>query len=232
MKDITVFKNVAFGELEIIEENDKFWFPAVRCAEILGYQNPRDAVLRHCKGDGVVKHDVIDSLGRIQEKKYITEGNLYRLIVNSQLETAQRFESWVFDEVLPMIRKTGGYKAEKSPFERAAMLAKCPNSRLEIVLDVLRRGGYEVPDVDKNGKICKKEHNSDVINTLIDLVENHGVYKGDIAHRMDVTYSAICMYMSGKRYPSKKHEKKLIEVLEYYKEKIAKEQAGEETSPA
>lgn len=61
------------------------------------------------KKDGVAKCDVIDRLGRTQEMKYIDEGNLYRLIVSSKLPAAEKFERWVFEEVLPSIRKTGCY---------------------------------------------------------------------------------------------------------------------------
>ncbi len=95
-----------FGELDILQDGEKFWFPASKCAEILGYRNTRDAVLRHCKG--VVKHDMVTTRG-IQEKSYISEGDLYRLIIRSKLESAQRFEAWVFDTVLPSLRKHGAF---------------------------------------------------------------------------------------------------------------------------
>ncbi len=95
-----------FGELDIICEDEKFWFPATKCAEILGYRNTRDAVLRHCKG--VVKHDMVTTRG-VQQKSYIPEGDLYRLIIRSKLESAQRFEAWVFDTILPSIRKHGAF---------------------------------------------------------------------------------------------------------------------------
>lgn len=75
----------------------------------MGYSNPQKAVRDNCKEDGCTKCDVIDRLGRTQEMKYIDEGNLYRLIVSSKLPAAEKFERWVFDEVLPTIRKTGGY---------------------------------------------------------------------------------------------------------------------------
>lgn len=107
VNSIELFTNSEFGELEIIEVDGKFLFPATECAMKLGYSTPRDAILRHC--DGVVKRDVIDNLGRTQQKNYITEGDLYRLIVHSKLPRAKEFEKWVFDEVLPSIRKYGVY---------------------------------------------------------------------------------------------------------------------------
>lgn len=109
MNEMQVFQNSEFGELGVLEIEGKPYFPATACAKMLGYANPRDAIGRHCVEDGVVKHDVIDNLGRTQSTKFITEGNLYRLIVHSKLPGAERFEKWVFDEVLPTIRRTGGY---------------------------------------------------------------------------------------------------------------------------
>lgn len=76
-------------------------------AKALGYSNPRKAILDHCKG--VTKRDTPTSSG-IQSMSYINEGDLYRLIMKSKLPSAEKFESWVMDEVLPTIRKTGSYK--------------------------------------------------------------------------------------------------------------------------
>lgn len=113
MNELQIFKNEEFGEVQIIEESGKFEFEATGTAKLLGYGNPHDAIQRHCKKDGVVKREVIDSLGRKQEKNFINEGNLYRLITHSKLPSAEKFERWVFDDVLPAIRKTGMYIARK-----------------------------------------------------------------------------------------------------------------------
>jgi anti-repressor protein len=110
MNDLQVFKNSKFGEIRtFVEQNGSITFCGMDVAKALGYSNTRDALARHCKTDGVVNHDVIDSLGRTQQAKFISEGNLYRLIAGSHLPEAEKFESWIFDEVIPAIRKTGGY---------------------------------------------------------------------------------------------------------------------------
>jgi anti-repressor protein len=106
MNGLQVFQNSEFGELDILIEGDKAYFPATKCAEKLGYSNPIDAILRHCKG--VVKRDSLTK-GGSQQVNFITEGDLYRLIANSKLQGASKFESWVFDDVLPSIRKHGAY---------------------------------------------------------------------------------------------------------------------------
>ena len=109
MNDIQVFENNEFGKLEVLCDKEKFFFPATECATILNYVNPQKAVRDHCLEDGCTIRSVIDRLGRPQEKKYISEGNLYRLIVRSKLPKAQEFEAWVFDDILPTIRKYGVY---------------------------------------------------------------------------------------------------------------------------
>ena len=118
-QELKTFNSPIFGDLEILTIDGKEYFPASKVATILGYSNPRDAISRHCIVDTpwVVKHDVWVQTGvqtngkpsmRKTEVNFIDEGNLYRLIVKSKLPQAQQFERWVFDEVLPMIRKTGG----------------------------------------------------------------------------------------------------------------------------
>jgi prophage antirepressor-like protein len=108
------FNHSLFGEIEIVTIDGKEHFGATQAAMLLGYANPRDALIRHCREDGVVKHDVIDKLGRKQQMNLITEGNLFRLIARSKLPGAEEFEKWVFDDVLPIIRKTGSYQQPQS----------------------------------------------------------------------------------------------------------------------
>ena len=123
MNEIQIFQNGEFGEIDILVENGKEWFPAIECAKILGYVNPYDAITRHCELDGLVKREGVSNTTnqhgitseQLVEKKYIDEGNLWRLIIKSNLPSAKKFEKWVFEEVLPTIRKHGGYlTAEKT----------------------------------------------------------------------------------------------------------------------
>ena len=109
MNELQIFQNKQFGNLEILTIEGKEWFPAIKVAEILGYTNPRKAIRDHTKERGVTIRSVIDKLGRKQNKKFIDEGNLYRLITRSKLPQVDEFEEWVFEEVLPQIRRTGTY---------------------------------------------------------------------------------------------------------------------------
>jgi len=106
---LKLFQNTEFGNLEIfIDDNGKEWFPATECAERLGYRDPHQAIRKNCLEEGWSIRPV-PTPGGTQDKKYITEGNLMRLITKSKLPTAVRFERWVFDEVLPSIRRNGAY---------------------------------------------------------------------------------------------------------------------------
>ena len=118
MNDLKVFSSTEFGELGVMLINGKEYFPATQCAKILGYSNPQKAIRDHCRTDGCTKCSVIDSIGRTQQMKFINEGNLYRLIVSSKLPAAEKFERWVFDEVLPSIRKTGVYGSPNIDIEK------------------------------------------------------------------------------------------------------------------
>lgn len=115
-KEISVFENKDFGEIRTIELDGKIMFCGSDIAKALGYSEPHKAVTRHCKTDGGMFYPVIDSLGREQDAKFITEGNVYRLITHSKLPAAEDFERWLFDEVVPTIRKTGGYVANDDLF--------------------------------------------------------------------------------------------------------------------
>lgn len=122
MNKLKIFENEEFGQLSVIVKNNKEYIEAIEVATILGYSNPRDAINRHCDKDGVVFSDVGVVTGfrkdnskafQVVTKKFIDEGNLYRLIIKSKLPSAKRFEKWIMDEVLPSIRSYGTYMSEE-----------------------------------------------------------------------------------------------------------------------
>ena len=123
MNELQLFEHPEFGKIRTLEEDGKILFCGVDVARALGYSNPHDAISRHCKG--VVKREgvstTINQHGTITkqttEMAFLPEGDVYRLIVRSKLPAAETFENWVFDEVLPTIRKTGSYSANLSPAE-------------------------------------------------------------------------------------------------------------------
>lgn len=120
MNELQVFENVQFGQVRIIEENGKPLFCGSDVAKALGYMRPADALAQHCKGS--VKRRLLTAGGE-QDAKFIPEGDVYRLIARSKLPAAERFEKWVFDEVLPSIRKNGGYIAGQETMTDDELLA-------------------------------------------------------------------------------------------------------------
>lgn len=130
MNQMEIFNNPEFGSIRVIEENGKYLFCGSDVAGALGYSNPRDALRRHCKG--VVKRDTLTE-GGPQQLSFIPEGDVYRLIVHSKLPSAERFERWVFDEVLPSIRKHGAYITREKLWE----VATSPEAMMKLCSDLL-----------------------------------------------------------------------------------------------
>lgn len=115
MTDLQTFTNAAFGKIRILYEDGKPLFCGTDVCKALGYKNQHDALTRHCKG--VVKRYPLTNGGK-QQMNFLPEGDLYRLITHSKLPSAEKFERWVFDEVLPTLRQTGQYGAYPAELER------------------------------------------------------------------------------------------------------------------
>ena len=109
--DLQIFTNPVFGQIRTVTVNGAVLFGGKDVAIALGYTNPADALTRHCKG--VVNRYPLETPGGIQQIRFITEGDVYRLIVSSHLPAAEKFEAWVFDEVLPSIRRHGLYAIDE-----------------------------------------------------------------------------------------------------------------------
>lgn len=122
MTDLMIFDNPEFGKIRTIEGNGKVLFCAKDVAIALGYKDPTNAIKQHCRG--VVKRHLTDGLGRDQITNFIPEGDVYRLAAKSELPGADKFESWVFDEVLPSIRKNGGYIINQDELSPEELMAK------------------------------------------------------------------------------------------------------------
>lgn len=110
--ELQVFENSEFGRVRtLLDADGKILFCGSDVAKALGYSQTAKAVREHCKEDGCLIQTVTDGLGRTQRARFITEGNVYRLILRSKLPSAGKFEQWVVDEVLPSIRGHGAYIA-------------------------------------------------------------------------------------------------------------------------
>jgi prophage antirepressor-like protein len=116
MNELTLFNFESHQVRVVLDEHEEPWFVGKDVAEVLGYADTVNALKQHCKG--VVKRHPLQTPGGMQEVRVISEPDVFRLVVNSKLPAAEKFERWVFEEVLPSIRKTGSYTAPKGVTKR------------------------------------------------------------------------------------------------------------------
>lgn len=126
MNNVIPFNNDEFSIRVVLIDGEQ-WFVGKDAAEALGYSDTVNAIKQHCKG--VAKHHPLPTAGGVQDLRVINEPDLYRLIVGSTLPAAERFERWVFEEVLPSIRKTGSYHR---PMSQAEMFLASAQAMVEM----------------------------------------------------------------------------------------------------
>ena len=147
MQQVMLFENEEFGQLRMIFIDGKQYFMANDVAKALGYSEPKNAIARHCKG--ALKQSYLTNGGE-QEVKVIPEGDVYRLIIRSKLPKAEEFEKWVFDEVLPSIRKTGGYIQETNPYSIKEIVKE---TIYQVVPEIIK----ELEDKEERNKRAERE---------------------------------------------------------------------------
>lgn len=165
-KQIQMFKYEHDNQLDqvrTVEINGEIWFVAADVANALGYVNARKAIADHCREKGVTKRDILTSRGN-QSVTLINEPNIYRLISRSKLRSAEQFGDWLFEEVLPSIRKTGSYGIDRrktscfinryfSNFDKVKQGTFSVITELYVRLyGRLEHAGYVIPDKGWDGK--------------------------------------------------------------------------------
>ncbi len=113
---IKTFVNEEFGTVRTFMKDGQPWFVGKDVAVILGYNEPHKAIARHVDEDDGMKHPVIDSMGRTQNVTIVNESGFYSLVLASRMPNAKKFKRWVTSEVLPTIRRTGGYVGNEEMF--------------------------------------------------------------------------------------------------------------------
>ena len=191
MNQMEIFKNPEFGNVRVIDEDGKYLFCGTDVAAALGYSNPRDAIIRHCRY--VVKRDAPhpQSLDRKISMTFIPEGDLYRLIVHSKLPSAERFERWVFDEVLPSIRKHGAYITREKLWE----VATSPEALLKLCSDLLAEREKNAALREDNARLQGKAVYYDL---FIDL--RHSTNLRTTAKELDVPERRFVRFLLERRY--------------------------------
>ena len=141
MDEIQIFSNPVFGEIRVAGTADKPMFCLTDVCKSLDIKNVSDCKSR-LNQRGVVITDTIDALGRKQPTTFINEGNLYKCIFQSRKSDAVQFQDWVTDEVLPAIRKTGGYMVAKQDDTPETIMARA----ILIAQDTMKRQEKELAE--------------------------------------------------------------------------------------
>lgn len=152
MTDLQTYTNAAFGSVRVLYEDGKPLFCGADACKALGYSNQWDALKRHCRY--LVKREVPNpqSVSKKVTMNFLPEGDLYRLITHSKLPSAEKFERWVFDEVLPAIRKSGMYGADPAELERLRQ----SNQALRDWFSLLAKRKQDLVDVQKDLEDVRK----------------------------------------------------------------------------
>lgn len=123
MNELQIFNNEEFGDIRTVTINNEPWFVGKDVATSLGYERATKAIQDHVDFEDKDEVPIQDSIGRMQKTPIISESGLYALIFGSKLESAKRFKHWVTSEVLPSIRKTGGYDMKQPQGKELLALA-------------------------------------------------------------------------------------------------------------
>ena len=191
MNQMETFKNPEFGSIRVIEENGKYLFCGVDVANALGYKDSAKALKTHCTADGWAFYPLIDTMGRTQNTRFISEGNLYRLIVHSKLPSAERFERWVFDEVLPTIRKHGAYLTKEKLWE----VATSPEALMKLCSDLLAEREANISLRKENAQL---EGKAAFYDLFIDL--KHSTNLRTTAKELDVPERRFVRFLIERRF--------------------------------
>ena len=179
MNNITTFNNPAFGSVRAVSVNDEPYFVGKDVAEILGYERPTDAVRKRVDPDdrGVAK---METPSGVQEMTIINESGLYSLILSSKLPKAKEFKRWVTAEVLPAIRKTGGYVNDTAQFVESyfGQLEPSQKHALTMMFDESKRMSAQLKEQAPKvlfANAVETAHNSILIGDLAKIIRQNGV---------------------------------------------------------
>ena len=203
MNEIQIFQNVEFGAIRTMSnEQGDVMFCAKDVALALGYKKPEWAIAKHVEDDDSAKRGVIDSLGRKQQAIFINESGLYSLILSSKLESAKRFKHWVTSEVLPSIRKQGGYMVAKQGESEVEIMARA----LEIVQTTIQRRDEEIARLQPRADYADEVLDSVSCITTTQLAKELGMTAQELNRRlceMRIQYWQSGQYMLYADLPAK-----------------------------
>ena len=178
MNKISTFNNPEFGAVRTTAINDEPYFVGKDVAVVLGYSNPRKAIIDHVDEDdkGVTK---CDTLGGTQELTVINESGLYSLILSSKLPTAKKFKRWITHDVIPAIRKTGGYVNDTAQFVDYYFGQLEPNQKqaLTMMFDESKRMSNQLKEQAPKvlfANAVETAHTSILVGDLAKIIKQNG----------------------------------------------------------
>lgn len=176
MNKLQIFNNDQFGQMRTLTENGNTLFCGSDVAKALGYDQPHKAVDRHCRYG--TKHTVPhpQAPDKRIEMLFIPEGDVYRLITHSKLPSAERFERWVFDEVLPSVRQTGAYMTPET-IEKVLMNPDTIISLATQLKELQSKVEQDKPKV-LFAEAVETSHTSILIGDLAKIIRQNGVDMG------------------------------------------------------
>ena len=181
---ITLFQNPQFGEVRVSEVNNEPIFCLSDVCKILDLQG--SAVLRRLSDDVISNHPIIDNLGRTQTANFVNEDGLYDVILDSRKPEAKAFRKWITGEVLPAIRKTGGYMISKEEDTEADIMARA----LLIAQSTMERQKQRLELLQNENELQKKElkASSHKVEYFDNVLQSTSVYIADqIAKELGIT---------------------------------------------
>lgn len=180
---LQIYKNASFGEVRVLEEQGSSLFCAADICRALQYANPRDALAKHCEEEDVAKRDTLTAKGT-QSMSYVTESGLYALIFGSKMPAAKEFKRWVTSEVLPAIRKSGGYMVSRENESAEDLMARA----LLVAQETLSRASQENKQLKERvevteskasfAKAVEASTNTILIAELSKILQQNGVNIG------------------------------------------------------
>lgn len=239
MNELQTYSNAELGSIRSIVINDIPYFVGRDVASILGYANTRDALAKRVDSEdklaGVAIRDID---GRETKPVLINESGLYSLILTSRLPSAKEFKRWVTSSVLPMIRKTGVYSAGialknddtvapmrlLSPddyLSAARLIATCKSERLGIVLSLLSKGGWDVPQV-ATGAIIRPD-TADIAERITRAKAKSGIGLQELEKLSGISAEVLRSYEAGRRFPKPERYSSLVMLLNGLEEKAERE---------
>lgn len=168
MNELQIFENVEFGQMRTVQLNNEPYFCMADICKALELTNISQAKTRLNK-DGVITNEVIDSLGRKQKANFINESNMYKLIFQSRKESAERFTDWVTSDVLPSIRKNGGYIANQENQTPEQIVANALIVAQNIISQKDKQIADMKPKADYFDALVDKKLNTNVRDTAKEL---------------------------------------------------------------